>query len=44
MSVQDCTPPGGGQSPLCFGDIVGEGMTVFVVVVVQEDADEGETE
>ena len=43
MSVQDCTLPREGQSPPCVGDIVEEEMTVFVVVVVWEDADEGET-
>jgi len=44
MSVRDCTPPEEGQSPPCAGDIVEEGMTVFVVVVVWVDANEGETE
>ena len=43
MSVQDCTRPREGQSPLCVGDNGEEGLAVFVVVV-REDADEGETE
>jgi hypothetical protein len=33
-----------GQNPPYAGDIVEEGMTVLVVVVVREGVDEGETE